>query len=223
MADHRAVDWRLTHCRRKTIAIHVSAESGVEVRAPYGVGRAEAERFVLAKQDWIRRKLAEFSTRPEKYEPEPAWGSAHYFLGEPLRFHCDPAVNHDILLFGHPADLPERIGGRIQQWFRTEAATLFEERHQFWRAQMDAMNLPPSFIEIRVMKRRWGSCRRNGKITLNLALLKYPLECIDAVIVHELCHLLEFNHSPRFYAQMTRAMPQWKKWDRMLLELARCY
>jgi len=73
------------------------------------------------------------------------------------------------------------------------------------------------------MKRRWGSCRRNGKITLNLALMKYPLECIDAVIVHELCHLLEFNHSPRFYRLMTRAMPQWKTWDRMLTELAQRY
>ena len=100
---------------------------------------------------------------------------------------------------------------------------MFEERHAFWSEQMAPMGISASWVEVRAMKRRWGSCRRNGKITLNLALMKYPLECIDAVIVHELCHLLEFNHSPRFYAHMTRAMPTWKQWDRMLTRLAQLY
>lgn len=218
-----AIEYSLTYGRRKTIGIYVSAENGVEVRVPYFVSRSEAERFVAEKQDWIQRKLAEFSCRPVRHEPELRWGAPHYFLGEALRFHCDADQPHDILLAGRPSDDEQRIGNQIQRWFRQEAQQLFDERHQAWRERMAFMELPPSFIEIRVMKRRWGSCRRNGKITLNLALVKYPLECIDAVIVHELCHLLEFNHSPRFYAQMTRAMPEWRKWDRMLVELARRY
>jgi hypothetical protein len=217
------IEYKLTYCRRKTIGIYVSAEAGVEVRVPYFVARAEAERFVAEKQDWIRRKLTEFSSRPQKHEPVFAWGAPHFLLGESVRFHCDPEEPHDILLPGRLSDPEQRIGNQIQTWFRNEARQLFDERHQFWREQMADMNLPESFIEIRTMKRRWGSCRRNGKITLNLALMKYPLECIDAVIVHELCHLLEFNHSRRFYAHMTRAMPQWKKWDRMLVELAQRY
>lgn len=217
------IEYKLTYCRRKTIGIYVSAEAGVEVRVPYFVARAEAERFVMEKQDWIRRKLAEFSTRPQKYEPVFAWGEHHYFLGEVVRFHCDPLATHDILLPGRLQDSEQRIAAQIHGWMRNEANQLFDERHRFWRDHMAFMNLPPSFVEIRVMKRRWGSCRRNGKITLNLALVKYPLECIDAVIVHELCHLLEFNHSPRFYAHMTRVMPHWKKWDRLLVELSQRY
>lgn len=223
MTAGQSIKYTLTYCRRKTIGIYVSAEKGVEVRVPHFVARTEAERFVLEKQDWIRRKLAEFARRPERHEPEWAWGSAHYLLGEPVRFHCDPAQAHDILLPGRTTDAADRIGTRIQSWYRTEANQLFEERHGFWRERMQPMGLPASWIETRIMKRRWGSCRRNGKITLNLALMKYPLECIDAVIVHELCHLLEFNHSPRFYAHMTRAMPQWKQWDRLLVQLAQRY
>lgn len=223
MTSADVIEYTLTYCRRKTIGIYVSAESGVEVRVPYFVARTEAERFVLEKQDWIRRKLADFSTRPQRHVPESAWGAAHYLLGEAVRFHCRPDQPHDILISGRMDDPTERIEARIQRWYRSEAQQLFDERHTHWREQMAAMNLPDSFIEIRTMKRRWGSCRRNGKITLNLALMKYPLECIDAVIVHELCHLLEFNHSRRFYAHMTRAMPQWKKWDRLLLELAQRY
>lgn len=223
MSAEAVIEYTLTYCRRKTIGIYVSAESGVEVRVPYFVPRAEAEKFVVEKQDWIQRKLLEFSRRPVKHEPVLAWGAPHFFMGEPLRFHCDPDEPHDILLSGRPHDSSERIGSQIQGWFRQEAKQLFDERHDYWRDRMAFMNLPPSFIEIRAMKRRWGSCRRNGKITLNLFLMKYPLECIDAVIVHELCHLLEFNHSRRFYAHMTRAMPEWKKWDRMLVELAQRY
>lgn len=217
------IEYTLTYCRRKTIGIYVSAEAGVEVRVPYFVARAEAERFVVEKQDWIRRKQQEFSQRPVRHEPQFAWGAPHYLLGEPVRFHCDPAQPHDILLPGRLTDSDQRIGNQIQGWYRQEARQLYNERHDFWRDRMSFMDLPPSVIDIRAMKRRWGSCRRNGKITLNLALMKYPLECVDAVIVHELCHLLEFNHSRRFYAHMTRAMPEWKKWDRLLVELAQRY
>ncbi|HVL02537.1 MAG TPA: SprT family zinc-dependent metalloprotease [Dongiaceae bacterium] len=217
------IEYRLTYCRRKTIGIYVSAERGVEVRVPYFVSRAEAERFVVEKQDWIRRKMLEFAAVPVRYEPPFQWGARHFVLGEPQSFHHDEAAMPDILLPGSAADTTNRIENRIGLWYRQEALALFEERHQYWCEQLGWMNLPTSWVEARAMKRRWGSCRRNGKITLNTFLFKYPLECVDAVIVHELCHLLEFNHSPRFYRLMTQAMPSWKKWDRMLTDLAQRY
>lgn len=217
------IEYRLTYCRRKTIAIVVSAERGVEVRVPHFVSRAEAERFVAEKQDWIRRKVEEFSARPARHQPQFHWGSRHFVLGEPQTFHHDESQQPDILLPGAAHEPASRIENRINGWFRQEALSLFEERHAFWRQQLQWMNLPPSWVEVRVMKRRWGSCRRSGKITLNTALFKYPLECVDAVIVHELCHLLEFNHSSRFYHLMTQAMPGWKKWDRLLTDLANRY
>ena len=144
-------------------------------------------------------------------------------LGELQCFHHDGQQQPDIVLPGRADDSEARVAGRINRWYREEAQILFQERHAYWTEQLAFLELPESWVEVRVMKRRWGSCRRNGKITLNLSLMKYPLECIDAVIVHELCHLLEFNHSPRFYRLMTRAMPHWKKWDRMLTELAQRY
>lgn len=218
-----AIDYRLTYCRRKTIGIYVSAERGVEVRVPYFVSRAEAERFVAEKQDWILRKVQEFAAVPARHEPQFQWGSRHYVLGEAQSFHHDEDSQPDILLPGTASDPASRIETRIATWYRQEALCLFEERHQHWCEQLQWMQLPKSWVEVRVMRRRWGSCRRNGKITLNTALFKYPLECVDTVIVHELCHLLEFNHSPKFYRLMTQAMPNWKKWDRLLTDLAQRY
>ena len=58
---------------------------------------------------------------------------------------------------------------------------------------------------------RWGSCSKTGKVTLNLKLIQAPRALIDYVILHELCHLLELNHSPRFWALLTRVIPEWER------------
>ncbi len=73
-----------------------------------------------------------------------------------------------------------------------------------------------SRISIRCQKTRWGSCTSNGSISINCLLMLAPKEVLDAVIVHELCHLIEMNHSQRFYANVTRVYPEYKKWYKWL-------
>lgn len=72
----------------------------------------------------------------------------------------------------------------------------------------EQLNLPLPQLRVRKMRSRWGSCSRAAVVTLNLELIRMPLECIvDYVITHELCHLAEFNHSPRFYELQARFVP----------------
>lgn len=68
---------------------------------------------------------------------------------------------------------------------------------------------PP--LRILTMQTQWGSCSLNGRITLNPHLVKAPRECIDYVILHELCHIAEHNHSERFYRLMGQVMPNWEE------------
>ena len=82
--------------------------------------------------------------------------------------------------------------------------------------QMTKYNVAPKSFSIRKMKTRWGSCSRKGSISLNLHLIKLPEPCIKEVILHELCHLVHFNHSKEFYALMTAEMPDWKLWKKEL-------
>lgn len=213
----------LKYGRRKTIGIYVSAEKGVEVRVPHFVSRQEAMDFVASKREWIEKQLQNIAARPTRFEPRYAWGESFYFLGERQCFHYLDEDGVDIVLAGSQQDAPERIERRVQTWQREQTLQLFSERHEHWRERMDNMGLPPSTIQIRAMKRRWGTCRKNGKIIMNLHLSRYPLNCVDVVIVHELCHLLEFNHGRRFYQLMAQVIPDWKKHDKMLNELSQLY
>ncbi len=214
-----SVEFTLTRSKRKTIAIYVS-ENGVEVRAPYHVSNKQASEFVAEKRVWIEKQLTSIATRPKAYQPDWRWGVQHYFLGEPHQLHCRAGPEVDFVLKGQQSDSAETVKRQILKWYRGKAEQVFGERHQFWVERLSHMGFPGSFIQLRSMKRRWGSCRSNGKITLNTNLVKYPLPCIDVVIVHELCHLREFNHSPRFYDLMSKALPDWKRHDTLLNQLS---
>lgn len=73
-------------------------------------------------------------------------------------------------------------------------------------------------ITIRSQRTRWGSCSTKGNLNFNCLLMCMPPEVIDSVVVHELCHLKEMNHSARFYKEVMRVFPEYRKWDRWLKE-----
>ena len=98
-------------------------------------------------------------------------------------------------------------------FYRRQAQSLFEERmalcfNAFPQQGLSAKKQPT--VTIRKMRRRWGSCSSRGDVTLNLLLMRMPVSCIDYVIIHELCHLWEFNHGVAFYRLMARALPDWR-------------
>jgi len=80
---------------------------------------------------------------------------------------------------------------------------------------------PP--LRVRRMKASWGTCSVDGVITLNPLLMRAPAHCIDYVIAHEVCHLREHNHSPRFYALQDRLFPDWRKAKRQLHDNSQLY
>lgn len=217
--------WQYTvkYSRRKTMGIYVSAEHGVEVRVPHSVARGVVDTFVESKRAWIEKQLRTLASQPIKFEPEYQWGGSVYFLGDKHVVHCQDLPATDVVIPGQITDSQESIERKIIQWFRAQALELFSERHEHWRTQLSGWDLPPSRVGVRAMKRRWGSCRKSGDITLNVFLARYPLSCIDVVLVHELCHLLEFNHSHRFYKLMSAAMADWKQHDDMLNRLSQLY
>lgn len=106
---------------------------------------------------------------------------------------------------------PQRVGYVLEAWYRAESRRVFAEQRSACWPRVAHLNVLFLTLGIRRMKRRWGSCGRNGHILLNLHLLHMPIDLIDYVMVHEFCHLKEHNHSTRCYALLATAMPDWQK------------
>ena len=100
----------------------------------------------------------------------------------------------------------------LQRWFKAKAREIFQIRLENCLERFRTQDLiSPPKLKLLPMKKRWGSCSPNGAMLLNPQLIAAPRECIDYVITHELCHLLEPRHSPRFFRLLKRAMPDWEK------------
>lgn len=106
----------------------------------------------------------------------------------------------------------------FDKWYKQEAIKLFNDRLKVIHENI-LETVPYPDLKVRFMKTRWGVCnRKNNSITLNLELFKYPLECTDYVITHELVHFIHFNHSANYWSYVGKYFPDYKRVRKILKE-----
>ena len=204
-----AVDYELKRSSRRSIGFMID-DDGLHVTAPRRATQPSIEEAIRAKQRWVLTKLHERGERRARHaQREPLrWedGARLPYLGgeitlrleQAARSHCvfDPETRE--LRVGMVAGLSEwQLKERIKLWFQAEAKRLFTERLDFYAPQVDVHYRS---MTLSSASSRWGSCTVAGNIRLSWRLIHYPLALIDYVVVHELAHLREMNHSPRFWA-----------------------
>lgn len=206
------VPWELIRSRRRTIGFQID-HRGLRVSAPRWVPVGEIEQALQEKGDWILRKLAEWREHERRrQEQTPSWtaGSTVRYLGQALLIELDPdqrgvEVRQERLLVGLPADAgAEDIRVRIEFWLRDQARLLFAERIAVFS---EKLGRAPARWSLSSARTRWGSCNPDGSIRLNWRLMHFPTEVVDYVIAHELTHLVEMNHGPRFWATLGTLYP----------------
>lgn len=210
--------------KRRSLAIYVYPDLRVEVRAPHGCPESVLRRFVAERADWVRRKQEEFVRRPGRPGAEYHDGAPQFLLGQRYVLSLVAQRPYGVWLAGDQlvvraagaATVPAVLG----TWYRTQAATVLAERLAAAAPVVARLAVPMPSLRLRLMRSRWGSCSSRGGVTLNIDLVRYPSHLIDYVIVHELCHLREFNHGAGFYRLMAAALPDWQQRKRELRELA---
>jgi predicted metal-dependent hydrolase len=196
--------------RRKTIAIEISREGDVLVRAPLQLATREVKAFFDRHRGWVDRKLAQARLRGEQGEPRTfCEGEFFPFLGEMLRLRLLEGgeylrrENGEFLL---GADLAPRARELFRTWYRARAREILEDRVEHFGRRM---GLSVRDVRITGARERWGSCSPTGTLNFAWRLVAAPPGIIEYVIVHELAHLVEMNHSRRFWEQVGRILPDY--------------
>lgn len=222
--------FRFIRSARRTIGLYVHRDGSVLVRAPLRSPFGEVCLFIRERWDWLQNHRARFLREPPPRTLLFRDGEPVLHLGEELILRVQPAARMRALRrdgelhLAVPSQAPEdnsAIVAAVEAWQRREALKLFPGRLAACHGVMESLALPLPQLRVRKMRSRWGSCSRSAVVTLNLELIRMPLDCIDYVITHELCHLVEFNHSSRFYELQARFMPDWKERKGRLEALAR--
>lgn len=220
----RPIAVKITLSKRRSYAIIVSPNLQVEVKAPLRSSESWLLARVYERELWILKHLEKFGKRPGAAKPKQyAEGEMFSYLGRQykLRFVSEHAgnvrVNGEYLDIGLKNKTPAAARAALKFWYKQQAHEVFTTRLPACLEMAQNLKLPEfKMLNIKHMRGRWGSCSSRREITLNPELVAATPECIDYVIVHELCHLREHNHSPRFYRLMSMAMPDWKQRRRLL-------
>lgn len=217
----RQINCDIVRSRRKTVSIQIYPDKRIELKVPLFYNIDNAEPFLQKHYRWIFKRL-DAPTISECGTKRFTSGELHYYLGKqyPLKIIISPDNNvvfqDDVIIVYARYDMPELIETLLLKWYLCQARRVFQEISIPLMKQMEKYNVFPKSFTIRKMKTRWGSCSSKGSISLNLDLIKLPEQCIKEVILHELCHLVHFNHSKEFYALMTAEMPDWRIWKKEL-------
>lgn len=214
----RTLEYTLKRSSRRTIGFSIDG-SGLAITAPRWVTLADIETAIAGKERWIFAKLAEWQTRAEQRAlPRIEWrdGAQIPFLGKPVRIAL-ASTNAALFFDVHAATLAlalpahadaQQIKDRVQGWLQTEAKRLFGERLDYYAQKL---GVAYKGYALSSAATRWGSCSSDGRIRLNWRLIHFPLSIIDYVAAHELAHLREMNHSPRFWQTVESIFPEFRE------------
>jgi predicted metal-dependent hydrolase len=201
--------------RRKTVSIQV-VNGRVRVLCPTETSDAYIERLLDARREWIERTMA----RQLKWSNTDTdlFHRQYWLRGNPLCVKLVEAAGHTFtvrlqgdVLFIHAPKChlsEESLRCALVSWYREVAESDFSLRLKQWSKRM---GVAYRGFRVKDQKTRWGSCSSKGNINLNWRLIQAPDIAIDYVIVHELCHLREMNHSDRFWSLVEAALPTYRQ------------
>lgn len=167
--------YELIRSHRKTLALEITKDCRLLVRAPMRLPQARIDAFVVSHADWIARHMERRQAQAEQAPPPPT---------------------------------PEEIAALKEQ-----ARAILPGKVAYWSQKM---GLVPTGLKITTAQKRYGSCSGKNSLCFSCFLMRCPEEAIDLVVVHELCHIREKNHGPRFYALLEQILPDHKERKKLL-------
>ena len=214
----RWIEYRFARRRRRTIGITVDA-SGVSVSAPLRAPWRDIEAFVRQKERWIVGKMDEWARLPPPALVRGASGESLPLFGSTVTLEVSTgrrAVRREPGRLVVSAPAPQRVTKVLLGWLKTQALEALVPRAEHYAAHLDVQ---PSLVGLSNARTQWGVCTEGGAIRLSWRLVHLEPSLADYVVAHEVAHLVELNHSKRFWHLLAKLYPDWRE-ARERLELA---
>jgi predicted metal-dependent hydrolase len=223
-----------TSAKARKVLIKVHPDQRVVATVPFDATQQAIQQAMTKRARWVWQNMQDFAKQKEYVLPKQyISGDTQFYLGK--RYVLK--VTHDtsqpscvklrrgklnVSLITEKDNQKRYVKALLDSWYHTRAKIVFYDRLQAMLPKATWEKGIPSF-RIMEMKKQWGSCSSQGSLMLNPHLVKAPKECIDYVILHELCHIAEHNHSEKFWRLLTQVMPNWKEVKARLDDMAELY
>jgi len=215
--------------RLKTVSIKVNKDT-VSIVVPHTYPNESIDQLLTKKASWIMKKISAHSAIQLPPEKQYISGEQYLFLGQgyvlSIRqgafFSVKRVQEHLVITMPKGTEQQQKVKNALVKWYKAQAELALKEKVIFYAR---LVGVEPVSVGVKTYKRRWGSCSAAGRIDFNWKIIMAPEHVIDYVVVHELCHLKQFNHSPKFWKEVERVMPDyvaskaWLKTNGLLLEL----
>ncbi len=201
--------------RKRSAAIQVSS-GVVSVRVPQSLSDKRIQDLIQKRSVWIKRKIKEQADRPTSKPKEYVSGESFSYLGKTHRLKVVDGAEPSLKMKGGrlvasvPKDAKNRkslVESLVTDWYQSHADQKLREKVKRFAP---IVGVEPRSIAVKAYKARWGSCTSSGDISFNWKIIEAPHRVVDYVVIHELCHMLEHNHSPKYWKHVERYVPDWQ-------------
>jgi hypothetical protein len=202
---------KIIRSRRRTIALEITSGATLVVRAPLRASSSDIGEIIRQKRSWILRKMNEIKRRPPIPIHEYAEGELFLFLGRSYPLHIvengSMAIERADRLHVSSMLIPD-IRNQLKHWYREEARKDIHARCMWFSLKTGHV---PATIRITDARQRWGSCTHKGGLNFSWRLIQAPPEIVDYVVVHELVHISQPDHSKKFWDKIRKIMPEFEQ------------
>jgi len=206
---------KVVRSKRRTIALVVGADATLTVRAPFSTPLEYIEDLVRRKLRWINKQIREVRSRPVVRDKRFANGESFFYLGDPYKLRVVSDAKVPLVFqkeFVIAREHQKEARKLLIDWYKEQAGKKIRSRVEL-HARRCGMRIGQ--VKITNAEKRWGSCGRNGSVNFGWKLIMAPLPVLDYVVVHELAHILERNHSDSFWRKVALMCPRYRssmKW-----------
>lgn len=213
--------------RRRRIALRVLDDGRVVVSSPSRSSKIEIDSFVTSHLDWINQRFQSLEQLPKALPKHTyADGDRFIFLDQPLTLKVlfEPAGKTTCTRLGDTLVVhtslrasKEAVKRAILLWYRVEGIKLYEALVAKWIGEIGVTRFEqPVLVDMAAFPKRWGSCSQKGELRFALRSLLLPIASVEYLALHEVAHLLHFNHGSDFKRLLNRHMPDWKERQKMM-------